>query len=44
MSDDEYRELQESLIQKPDTGALIKASGGLRKVRLKLQGKGKVVV
>ncbi len=41
MSDDEYRELQESLIQKPDTGALIKASGGLRKVRWKLQGKGK---
>lgn len=41
MSDDEYQELQKVLIKSPDMGNLIKASGGLRKVRWKLQGKGK---
>ena len=41
MSDDEYRSLQEALITRPDTGDLIKGSGGLRKVRWKLEGKGK---
>jgi hypothetical protein len=33
MSDDEYRVLQEALIQRPDLGSIIKSSGGLRKVR-----------
>ena len=33
--------LQESLIVKPDVGAIIKGSGGLRKARWKLEGKGK---
>lgn len=33
MSDDEYRALQEALVNRPDMGALIKDSGGLRKVR-----------
>ena len=41
MQDDEYRELQEALIIKPDRGDIIKGSGGLRKVRWKLEGKGK---
>ena len=41
MSDEEYQELQKVLIKSPDMGNLIKASGGLRKVRWKLQGKGK---
>ena len=41
MSDDEYRELQEALIQRPDLGAIIKASGGLRKARWSVEGRGK---
>ena len=41
MSDEEYQELQKVLISSPDMGNVIKASGGLRKVRWKLQGKGK---
>ena len=41
MSDDDYRLLQETLITRPDAGAIIKGSGGLRKVRWKLEGKGK---
>ena len=41
MSDDDYRLLQEALITRPDVGDLIKGSGGLRKVRWKLEGKGK---
>ncbi len=41
MNDDEYRLLQESLIIKPDVGAIIKGSGGLRKARWKLEEKGK---
>jgi hypothetical protein len=41
MSDDQYRELQEALIQRPDMGVIIQASGGLRKVRWSLEGGGK---
>ena len=41
MSDDNYSELQDALIQKPDAGSLIPGSGGLRKVRWKVEGKGK---
>lgn len=41
MDDDNYRELQEALVQKPDAGDLITGSGGLRKVRWKIEGKGK---
>lgn len=41
MSDDDYRLLQEALITRPDAGAVIKGSGGLRKIRWKLEGKGK---
>ena len=41
MSDDDYRLLQEALIMRPDTGDVIRGSGGLRKVRWKLEGAGK---
>lgn len=41
MSDDEYKELQEALVSRPDLGDLIKGSGGLRKVRWSLEGTGK---
>jgi hypothetical protein len=41
MSDDEYKELQEALVIKPDLGVLIKNSGGLRKVRWSVDGRGK---
>jgi len=33
MSDDEYKDLQEALVSRPDRGAIITGSGGLRKVR-----------
>ncbi|BFM15581.1 type II toxin-antitoxin system RelE/ParE family toxin [Maricurvus nonylphenolicus] len=41
MSDDEYKQLQEALVNRPDLGDLIQGSGGLRKVRWSLEGKGK---
>lgn len=41
MSDDEYKDLQEALVLRPDMGDIIKGSGGLRKVRWNLEGGGK---
>ena len=41
MSDDQYRELQEALVNRPDLGDIIRGSGGLRKVRWKLEATGK---
>lgn len=41
MSDDDYRALQEALVHRPDLGAVIQGTGGLRKVRWKLEGRGK---
>lgn len=41
MSDDEYKELQEALVIRPDRGAVIKNGGGLRKIRWALEGRGK---
>lgn len=41
IDDEQYRELQEALVRRPDAGDLIPGSGGLRKVRWKLDGKGK---
>ena len=41
MSNDEYKDLQEALVNRPDLGDLIQGSGGLRKVRWKLKGSGK---
>jgi len=41
LTDEEYRELQVALINRPTTGTLIQGSGGLRKVRWALPGRGK---
>lgn len=41
MDDDQYRELQEVLIENPEIGDLVTGSGGLRKIRWKLTGRGK---
>ena len=41
LSDDEYRELQIALAERPDMGTVIVGSGGLRKVRWAAQGRGK---
>lgn len=41
MSDDEYKALQGALVSRPDMGTLIQGTGGLRKVRWTLEGKGK---
>lgn len=41
LSEDEYRALQSSLAENPDTGDVIQGTGGLRKVRGGAQGKGK---
>ena len=40
LSDDEYAQLQQSLIANPETGAVIPASGGVRKMRWGLAGRG----
>lgn len=40
-SDEEYRELQWFLMLHPEAGDLIAGSGGLRKVRWSLHGRGK---
>jgi hypothetical protein len=40
LSDDIYRELQITLAERPDMGAIIRGSGGLRKVRWAAQGRG----
>lgn len=41
MSDEEYRALQLALVARPEAGNLIPGSGGLRKLRWKLPGRGK---
>ncbi|MBN2801696.1 MAG: type II toxin-antitoxin system RelE/ParE family toxin [Deltaproteobacteria bacterium] len=41
LTDESYRMLQSSLMLRPDAGAVIKGSGGLRKIRWSLQGEGK---
>lgn len=41
MNDDEYRDLQVALVERPDSGDLIAGGGGLRKIRWKLEGQGK---
>ena len=41
MSDDEYTSLQQELLDDPEKGALIKAGGGIRKMRFGLEGQGK---
>jgi mRNA-degrading endonuclease RelE of RelBE toxin-antitoxin system len=41
LPDEEYRKLQAALVGKPTLGPLIRGSGGLRKARWALPGKGK---
>jgi hypothetical protein len=41
LAEDEYREFQRALVQRPDLGKLIKGSGGLRKVRWGAESQGK---
>jgi len=41
LSDDEYRAVQSALIERPDAGSVIRASGGLRKLRWSARGRGK---
>jgi len=41
LTDDEYREFQNFLVVNPKKGDTIKGSGGLRKIRWKLKGRGK---
>jgi hypothetical protein len=41
LEDEDYRELQEFLIEQPDAGTLIQGTGGLRKLRWSLDNKGK---
>ena len=41
MSDDEYRSLQEALVNRPSMGNIVQGTGGLRKVRWKQEGHGK---
>ncbi len=41
LSDEEYRELQTELVNRPVAGSIIVGSGGLRKLRWATRGKGK---
>jgi len=41
LSEDEYRLLQLHLVQNPEAGTVIPGSGGLRKLRWRLPGRGK---
>lgn len=41
LSDEEYRQLQNMLVDDPGCGDLIKGGGGIRKVRHAVQGRGK---
>jgi mRNA-degrading endonuclease RelE of RelBE toxin-antitoxin system len=41
LSDDDYRLFQKSVMERPDSGAVIKQSGGLRKVRWASGSQGK---
>jgi mRNA-degrading endonuclease RelE of RelBE toxin-antitoxin system len=41
LSDDEYRELQATLVERPKTGPIIPGSGGIRKLRWSASGRGK---
>ena len=41
LSDEEYRDLQIALVNRPHAGSVIVGSGGLRKVRWAVKGRGK---
>ena len=40
LTDDEYKEFQNFLVANPKKGDVIKGSGGLRKIRWKIKGRG----
>ncbi len=44
MSDDEYKGLQETVVNRPDMGVIIQGTGGLRKFAGSLKARVKVVV
>ena len=41
LSDDEYARLQDELIHNPEAGAVVRGSGGVRKLRWAAPGRGK---
>lgn len=41
LSDDEYAALQWLLLERPDAGPIVTGSGGVRKIRWGLKGRGK---
>jgi len=41
LDDDEYSELQQFMMQNPETGAVVRGSGGVRKLRWRRKGAGK---
>ena len=41
LADDEYAALQQALVTRPDAGDLIRGSGGVRKLRWGVAGRGK---
>jgi hypothetical protein len=41
LTDEEYRNLQQFMLQQPDAGKIMKGTGGVRKMRWKLQHSGK---
>ena len=41
LSDDEYSELQQALLANPESGVVIPRSGGVRKLRWGIAGRGK---
>ena len=41
LTDDQYSQLQLALVARPDAGAIIPHSGGLRKIRWSVSGRGK---
>jgi len=41
LTDEEYRKLQNELVLNPEKGKIIRGSGGLRKIRYGVSGRGK---
>jgi mRNA-degrading endonuclease RelE of RelBE toxin-antitoxin system len=40
-SDENYRQLQQALMENPESGKVIRGSGGVRKIRWAAEGRGK---
>lgn len=41
LTDEEYRQLQLAMVDNPEMGVIIQGSGGLRKIRWAISGRGK---